>query len=328
MLRRTCQKRHVIPNRPAFTLIELLVVIAIIGVLVGMLLPAVQAAREASRRNSCGNNLKQLALAVHNFESTYKKLPLGYTDQNGPTPFHSWVPFILPYIEEANRLQSYDFKTEWWKPPNQSIVLNRLPVMQCPSAPFPDRLQDKPETAPPNKTGAVTDYFAVAGVHLDINNSLPANEQYSSAQDRHGVLSWYASDNMSNRNAHVTDGLSNTIMIGECAGREDVWRRGKFTPVAYTGTIRVRARGGAWATTDNPYEIGQLNPWHASFGLIPGKVAINNSNEWGHCFYSFHIGGAHFAMADGSIQFKSDSIPLRLLADSITRAGHEVVSDF
>jgi prepilin-type N-terminal cleavage/methylation domain-containing protein len=311
-----------------FTLIELLVVIAIIGVLVGMLLPAVQAAREAARRNSCGNNLKQVALALHNFESTYKSLPLGYTDPAGPTPFQNWVPYILPFLEEGARLESYDFKTEWWKSPNREVVINRLPVVQCPSTPFPDRIQDKPETTPPNKTGAVTDYFAPTGVHLDINTSLPANQQYLSQQDRRGPLAWYATDNKVNRMAHISDGTSNTIMIGECAGREDVWRRGKYTPVAYTGAIRVRARGGAWATTDNPYEIGQLTPWHASFGTIPGTVAINNSNEWGHCFYSFHVGGAQFAMADGSIHFMTESMQLRLLGDLITRAGHEVVAEF
>ena len=314
--------------RNAFTLVELLVVIAIIGILLGLLLPGVQAAREAARRSSCSNNLKQVALAVHNFESAYRKLPLGYSNKLGPTPYQNWVPFVLPYLEEASRLQQYDFATEWWKPPNRDVVANRLPVMQCPSTPFPERLQDKPESKPPNKTGAVTDYFATAGVHPDINLSLPDTQQISTTQDLRGVLAWYEEGNESNRMADILDGTSTTIMLGECAGREDVWRRGKFTPVNYIGPIRVRARGGAWATTDNPYKIGQLKPWHASFGPIPGTVAINNSNEWGHCFYSIHTGGAQFAMADGSIHFLSESIELALLANLTTRAGHEVISEF
>jgi prepilin-type processing-associated H-X9-DG protein len=108
--------------------------------------------------------------------------------------------------------------------------------------------------------------------------------------------------------AQVTDGLSQSILLGECAGREDVWRRGVRTPVNFTSTPKVRARGGAWGTTDNPYTIGQRNAWDPAFGPIPGFVAINNSNEWGHCFYSFHPGGASFAFADGSIRFLSEGI--------------------
>lgn len=90
--------------------------------------------------------------------------------------------------------------------------------------------------------------------------------------------------------------------MGECAGREDVWRRNFKYPVKYTGSPRVRARGGAWATTDNAYEIGQTKAWDAAFGPIPGQIGINNSNERGHCFYSFHPPGANFAFADGSVR--------------------------
>ena len=198
--------------------------------------------------------------------------------------------------------------------------------MQCPSTTYPDRIQDKPETTPPHKTGAVTDYFATAGVHLKINAWLHANDQFSANHDRRGVLAWYAPNNRRNPMASIFDGLSNTIMLGENAGREDIWRRGKFFPVAYTGTVRVRARGGAWATTDNSYETGQSKPWHASLGDIPNPVAINNSNEWGHCFYSFHPGGAVFAMGDGSIHFSNESISLGLLGNLTTRAGREVVT--
>lgn len=121
--------------------------------------------------------------------------------------------------------------------------------------------------------------------------------------------------------------MSNTILFGECAGREDVWRRGSMTAVNFTSLPKVRARGGAWATTDNAYEIGQRRAWDAAFGPIPGNLAINNSNEWGHCFYSFHEGGAQFAFADGSVRFIGETINLRVLAGLVTRAGGESVSD-
>jgi prepilin-type processing-associated H-X9-DG protein len=79
-----------------------------------------------------------------------------------------------------------------------------------------------------------------------------------------------------------------------------------------------------WATSDNPYEIGQRKAWHASFDPIPGTVAINNSNEWGHCFYSFHPGVSNFTFADGSVRTISESIELRTLAEMVTRAGEEI----
>ena len=102
-----------------------------------------------------------------------------------------------------------------------------------------------------------------------------------------------------------------------------MWRGRQKYPVAYTGAVRVRARGGAWATSDNPYKIGQRNSWHASFPPIPGPLAINNSNEWGHCFYSFHDGGANFAFADASARFLAEEIDLYTLAIMVTRAGGE-----
>ncbi|MEX2112155.1 MAG: DUF1559 domain-containing protein [Pirellulales bacterium] len=305
----------------AFTLVELLVVIAIIGMLVAMLLPAVQAARESARRSDCVNRLKQLALAFHNFENAKKEFPLSY--MNPDEAKNNWAPFVLPFLEEQNLVTGYDLKTDWWLEPNRSIVANQLPIVTCPSTPEPARMQDKPESTPPNKTGACGDYFAPAGVHLDINLAL-TNAQFSSTADLRGAIHWYEPTNKRNRTADITDGLANTIMLGECGGREDVYRGREKFPVQYTGAVPVRARGGAWATTDNPYAIGQRLPWKAAFGTIPGPVAINNSNEWGHCFYSFHSGGANFAFADASVRFLAEEMDLYALAMLTTRAGNEI----
>jgi prepilin-type N-terminal cleavage/methylation domain-containing protein/prepilin-type processing-associated H-X9-DG protein len=308
--------------RVGFTLVELLVVIAIIGILVALLLPAVQAAREAARRAQCQNHLKQISLAVHNFESANQKLPLAYTDTsvNGA---NNWLPFTLPFLEQQNLVQGYDVNVDWWRAPNRALVATQLKIVQCPSTPQPNRIQDKPESTPPNKTGACGDYFTPAGVHTDINLSLPPALQFNSQSDLRGAICWFSAANMVNRLADITDGTSNTILIGECAGREDVYRGRTKYPVNFVGPPRVRARGGAWATTDNAYEIGQRKPWDAAFGTIPGQVMINNSNEWGHCFYSFHTGGANFAFADGSVRFLPESIELYLLGAQVTRAGGE-----
>lgn len=312
------------PRRPAFTLVELLVVIAIIGILVSLLLPAVQSAREAGRRAQCSNNMKQLGLAFHNFDSTFKYWPLSRPDSVGPQ--NNWMPFVLPYLEQQNLIAGYDLNQNWWVDPNRPLVQLPLSVVKCPSTPDQDRVQDKPETTPPNKTGACGDYFTPAGVHTDINNELPSGQQFPAGSNLLGVVAFHSADNTRNLMAQVIDGTSNSILIAECAGREDVYRGRVKYAVNYTGSPRIRARGGAWATTDNAYMIGQRLPWHASFSTIPGPLQINNSNEWGHCFYSFHPGGANFCIADGSVRFIGQSISLYVLATQVTRAGQEATT--
>ena len=319
--------RHV--RRRAFTLVELLVVIAIIGVLVALLLPAVQAAREAARRSQCLNNFKQVGLAFLNYELGRTQFPFPTYGPDAAAPqivigINNWAPHVLPYLEQGNLIKGYDLKVDWWREPNRTIVQNPVTVLTCPSSPNPNRIQDKPEASPPNKTGACQDYVIPTGVHTDINNSLAAADQVPAGADLQGVIAVKSEFNTANELKAVTDGSSNSIMVGECAGREDVWRGRQLFPVDYTGSPRVRARGGAWATTDNPYAIGQRNANDAAFGPIPGEVGINNSNEWGHCFYSFHSGGSNFTFADGSVRFLSEDVNLRTLAELVTRANSEI----
>ena len=323
---------------PGFTLVELLVVIAIIGILVALLLPAIQAAREAARRSQCLNGMKQLSLACLNYESAKKQFPYSIkrAGANG-RGLNNWMPAVLPYIEEGAIMASYDINEDWWRdkadgsPGNRTLVQTFLPVLTCPSTEDPKRIQDKPESTPPNKTGACGDYFATAGVNIAINDSLPADQAFPvpAADDvagkrrLYGVIRWEEvapAVTAANKISAITDGTSKSIMLGEDAGREDVWRRGVKMDVDYAANIR--ARGGAWATSDNAYEIGSRVAHDKS--TIPGTVSINNSNEWGHCFYAFHPGAANFAFADGSVRTISDSIELRTLAEMVTRAGDEV----
>jgi len=311
--------------RRGFTLIELLVVIAIISILIGMLLPAVQKVRSATARTECQNNLKQLALAIANYETAVKRFPPATV--TSPSQ-NNWAPFLFPYLEEGNRVANYSFSTGWWQQPNRDIVAVQLKILNCPATPTPGRIQDKPETSPPNKTGAVTDYFATLGVSSDINASLPAGAQYPSGTVLGGVLVACTTADKASRRKQILDGASNTVVMGECAGREDVWRRGVMTPNSFTAPY-ARARGGAWATTDNPYAIGQFKTWAptgVAAGVIPGTIGINNSNEWGHAFYSFHSGGANFAFADGSVRFLNESTDLRNLGAIVTRSAGEVIS--
>jgi prepilin-type N-terminal cleavage/methylation domain-containing protein/prepilin-type processing-associated H-X9-DG protein len=333
-------------RRTGFTLIELLVVIAIIAVLIALLLPAVQQARSAARRTHCKNNMKQLGLAVHNFEGAQGVLPITYTATvTTPTQIgqQSWAPVILPYLEQATLLEfgtGWDTKANWWDSSNSNAgsffgqpVANRqiaamqLAVLNCPSTPTAPRFEDKPNS-PETKYGACGDYFTPTGVHIEINLVLPASAAFSTSADLRGVIAIYnATTNKRNRMASIRDGSSNSILLGECAGREDVWRKRIMTPLDY-GAGNIRARGGAWATNDNVYTIGQrvTSNYGPGTTTIPGRLGINNSNEYGHCFYSFHEGGANFTFADGSIRFLAENMDLKVLATLVTRAGGEPAS--
>lgn len=322
-------------RRPGFTLLELLVVIAIIAILIALLVPAVQKVREAAARTHCMNNVKQIALAMHNHEGSFGFLP--YSKRSSGAQ-RSWVPDLLPYLEQANMVNkvAYNLDEPWWRSttnpkgptptpiPNSTTVQMPATIFMCPSTQIQPRMQNKQETPPEqNKIGACGDYFVPEGVNFAINAELPVGSQFTPGPGLFGALREYPNKN---KFAQFIDGTSNTILIGECAGREDVWRAGKLIATADTNKKSptcARARGGAWATNDNPYEIGQRVEWCTGLMSIPGPMKINNSNEWGHLFYSFHSQGAVFALADGSVRFLSDTVSLHTLACLTTRAGGE-----
>src|SRR5262245_22393651 len=126
---------HRLRARRAFTLVELLVVIAIIGVLVALLLPAVQAAREAARRMRCSNNLKQLSLGLHNYEDVHKTLPPAGINTNQM----SWLVLVLPYIEQTNLYDRFNFNAGAWNANNRITIVKRvkIPIINCPSLSTP-----------------------------------------------------------------------------------------------------------------------------------------------------------------------------------------------
>jgi prepilin-type N-terminal cleavage/methylation domain-containing protein/prepilin-type processing-associated H-X9-DG protein len=296
-------------RRDAFTLIELLVAIAIIAVLIGLLLPAVQTVREAANRIACTSNLKNHGLALHQFENTRGRFPPGLV--SGPYPpagvttstGHGFWVFLLPYLEQPALARQYRWDQWWYDPPNQPVVTTQLTILQCPSA-EPNRIGGG--LADQRDKGAATDYAPT----LEVNASLAAAGLIDPVGNYQGVLD----RNFMSRPADITDGLSQTSMITECAGRPQCWQAGRYVPDLYSS-------GGAWAAGPNRINLSGAMPDGSSRN---GPCAINciNNQE----VYSFHPGGANVLFADGSVHFLRAGMDIRILARLITRAGEEVVS--
>ncbi len=325
------------PRRSAFTLVELLVVIAIIGVMVGLLLPAVQAAREAARRMQCSNNLKQIGIALHNHHDTYKHLPSNIRPNALSTVRIRWTTYVLPYIEQGPLYEQIKQDRNWSDPfefspgvSNQRLFGTRVPTFECPSAPNGTVIDGAP--APENWSPIVAngDYSGFYGVDPQLF-TLGLVDQRSAIVDN-GAISKTIKLNFRD----FTDGLSNTLHITESAGRPHVYRRGRIVFTAVPGSNQ-RVNGGGWCRPAS--ELNILRGASADGVTVPGAAAINATNGenlsvYPHPFYNvdgtgqiygFHPGGVNAVFADGSVRFISSSIPMRVIAQAVTRNAGEVL---
>ena len=299
--------RRFIPKRTGFTLVELLVVIAIIGVLVALLLPAVQSAREAARRNSCLNNLKQQALACHNYHDTFLVLPAGAMGglvSNVDDGF-GWGLAILPFMEQkalfdqinptgqGGALGAYQRANSKPIPGGETVIK----AYRCPSSQLPKivpplfRLPGAGSYPPQNAimTGyAVTDYKGAGGA--------------CNGRDDDGTLG-KISELPWCRFATITDGLSNQLLIGESSIVTGNSRTASSVTVIEDWPIWIGA-----PNTDESIRINGRTSNPINCGCTPNNMVVALDDD---CAFSYHSGGAQFAFCDGSIRFISQNIAIQ-----------------
>jgi prepilin-type N-terminal cleavage/methylation domain-containing protein len=322
--------------RRAFTLVELLVVIAIIGILVALLLPAIQAAREAARRTSCQNNMKQLGLATLNYETAHKKLPPSKWRDLLPNPSgfgsivveHSTIPYLLSYMEESAIASQWNFK-QTWNNSNAALPIDNkrlsdmyIATLRCASCPearpeFPGatdyRVCDQISTA----QGAywLPTMIAAGKVKARPNRkgqyvSMLFNGMRTAPDPKAG----YSEDPAKLK--QCSDGLSQTFMWFETSASPMLYKKG--VPSQDKPDEKM---GSSWADYDNFYVIGNDLKYAEKCGT--DFQNCHNNNE----IYSFHKGGCFYTMGDGAVKFITDDLDPEIYVSYFTRDSNDIIGN-
>lgn len=316
-----------------FTLIELLVVIAIIAILVALLLPAVQQAREAARRTQCKNNLKQLGLAMHNYLDVHSVFPYAstYTDNGTPSATvlraerHGWFEFILPFLDQAPLFQQIDFNEPISGTVNRPLIENkRFVAVSCPSNPFADTLTRVDGVNFSDFSFPVQSamYKPVGGT-MDTGNTKDCTAGAPSfcRNTDGGIQGGWSGGPHTNNGAvagmfargvtkfdtsHITDGTSNTLMLGEMKPHFGLFGA-IFAHNVSTSTFFTKIN----STFLRAREDSKTVDW---------------TDANGHA--SYHTGGAQFVLADGSVRFVSENVDYETYCYLGDRADGEVIGEY
>jgi len=317
----------------AFTLVELLVVIAIIGVLVALLLPAVQSARESARRVQCANHLKQLALAAHGFNTAQRSFPPGLDqfEVSAPPRFRgtSLFTFLLPYIEQGTLLADWDYddplrNTDGGPAARSATVLG---LLLCPS----DRIEENP-VAVGGRYYGMTSYGGNGGTRSFHPDQATCDGMFHTT----GPASLPEPNQRPVKLSMVIDGTSNTVLLGERSHEDRNLET--YVPAYWAESLTLL---GKWAAIGGRRRIGDVTmsafvpinyripfAYEHRFRLQPRPASSRDfaihEDRRVCAFGSSHPGGANFALADGSVRFIVESLPLETFRALCTRAGNEL----
>ena len=347
--------------RRAFTLVELLVVIAIIGILVALLLPAVQAAREAARRSACVNNMKQLGLALHNYESSKQHLPPGYASSSLSTPPPAtrdpetwdappgwgWTAFLLEHLEQASLADQIDRKQPIWSAEYNSVISSRLDMLLCPSISGPREAFDVvDQSGSPLTIGGLTprlgrsDYVASHGqescwgecgaqstgtvftdIYAGTTETIAVNGDVSRVADG----PFYRNSVVALR--QVTDGLSNTIFLGEHSSllSDKTWVG--VVPGAYVHPRLRTPENGEDAAATLVLVHGGPSGGELDITGQPIIHPVNYPTYHVGQMFSEHPGGGNVGLGDASVRFVTEDVDLILWAEYSSINEHEVSGD-
>jgi prepilin-type N-terminal cleavage/methylation domain-containing protein/prepilin-type processing-associated H-X9-DG protein len=321
-----------------FTLVELLVVIAIVAILIGLLLPAVQRVREAAHRTQCTNNLKQVGLALHNYEGVNKVFPPGYLSNpsdpamgpvdpafNDAGPGWSWLALLLPYVEQDSLYKALRLDLPCYHPANVAAVRTTVKGFLCPSDGGGQNPGAGGPVSLPDINGKTLAVFGRSNYVHNVGSSTLWCSWPVTLQPN-GVL--YR--NSTTRIADVTDGLSNTVFAGERSSNlaDAVWPgvvpfsvHFQYPPFLSIGS------GGVNRPYDGPGSFvgahGGPCPYEDPVVIHPPNSPLGHGDQ----MQSMHPGGANILLGDGSVHFYSDGHALSTWAALISRNGGEVIGE-